>query len=273
VTASSDPLIDAAGEADLVDLEALVAAAGWNQTAADWRLFLDHGRVWCIRDDAGRAVASAALLPYPPGTAWISMVLTLPEARGQGHGTRLFAETMAAAEAAGRSPQLDATPLGRPIYQAAGFRSLVGLHRWRRHGKCLDTVAVGGADAIAAAAEWDRRSLGFSRPWLIQALLARGPACVTDAGIALSRRGRKATQIGPIIASSEAVALGLLDAMLDPLDGVEVVVDSVDGRPGFTAALQKAGFVVERPFTRMAKGAVPRGNDALLFAIAGPELG
>jgi GNAT superfamily N-acetyltransferase len=260
------------GEADLGALDALVEAAGWNQTTADWRLFLDHGRVWCIRDDAGRAVASAALLPYPPSTAWISMVLTLPEARGQGHGTRLFAETMAAAEAMGLAPQLDATPLGRPIYKAAGFRSLVGLHRWRRPASGNGAGLADRAEA-AVAADWDQRSLGFARPWLIEALLARGPACVTEAGIALSRRGRMATQIGPIVARDETVAPGLLAAMLDKLGGTEVVVDAVDGRPAFTAALREAGFVVERPFTRMAKGAVPRGNDALLFAIAGPELG
>jgi GNAT superfamily N-acetyltransferase len=272
VTASSERPIEPAGEPDLAALDALVEAAGWNQTTADWRLFLDHGRVWCVRDDAGRAVASAALLPYPPATGWISMVLTLPEARGQGHGTRLFAQAVAAAEAQGLAPQLDATPLGRPIYKAAGFRSLVGLHRWRRPAS---GNGAGAADRAgeAVAAGWDQRSLGFLRPWLIEALLARGPACVTEAGIALSRQGRKATQVGPIIASDEAEALRLLDAMLDQLDGVEVVVDAVDGRPGFTAALLKAGFAVERPFTRMAKGAVPRGNDALLFAIAGPELG
>ncbi len=272
MTASSERPIEPAGESDLAALDALVEAAGWNQTTADWRLFLDHGRVWCIRDDGGRAVASAALLPYPPSTAWISMVLTLPEARGQGHGTRLFAETVAAADGMGLAPQLDATPLGRPIYQAAGFRSLVGLHRWRRPASA---TGAGEADRVeaAVAAGWDQRSLGFSRPWLIEALVARGPALVTGAGIALSRRGRKATQIGPVIARDEAAALRLLEAMLDKLGGGEVVVDAVDGRAAFTAALGKAGFVVERPFTRMAKGAVPRGNDALLFAIAGPELG
>ena len=273
MTASSEPPIEPAGEADLADLEALVVAAGWNQTAADWRLFLDHGHVWCIRDDAGRAVASAALLPYPPSTAWISMVLTLPEARDQGHGTRLFARAVAAAEAMGFAPQLDATPLGRPIYKAAGFRSLVGLHRWRRPAS---GTGAGMADGVlpAVAAGWDERSLGFARPWLIEALLVRGPACATKVGIALSRQGRKATQIGPIIARDEAVALGLLEAILDKLgSGAEVVVDAVDGRPGFTAALLKAGFAAERPFTRMAKGAVPVGDDALLFAIAGPELG
>ncbi len=272
MTASSEPLIEPAGEADLADLEALVIAAGWNQTAADWRLFLDHGRVWCIRESAGQAVASAALLPYPPDTAWISMVLTLPHARGQGHGTRLFAESVTAAEALGLAPQLDATPLGRPIYKAAGFRSLLGLHRWRRPASSTGAGVAERVEATAAV-EWDRRSLGFARPWLIEALLARGPACITKAGIALSRRGRKATQIGPIIASNEAAALRLFDAMLDRLSGAEIVVDAVDGRPGFTAALQQAGFAPERPFTRMAKGAAPRGDDALLFAIAGPELG
>jgi GNAT superfamily N-acetyltransferase len=275
VTASSEPPLDLAGEADLPDLEALVAAAGWNQTAADWRLFLDHGRVWCLRDAAGRAVASAALLPYPPATAWISMVLTLPEARGRGHGTRLFAHALAAAEAQGLAPQLDATPLGRPIYQAAGFRSLAGLHRWRRRGQPTSRLAAApGGPRAAEATAWDAQALGLARPWLIEALLARGPARISDSGIALSRQGRKAVQLGPIVAGDETAAAALLGDMLAGLGpDAEVVIDAVDSRPGFTAALLETGFTVERPFTRMAKGAVPRGDDALLYAIAGPELG
>ena len=39
--------------AELADAEALVAEAGWNQVAADWRIFLDFGTVYAVRDGAG----------------------------------------------------------------------------------------------------------------------------------------------------------------------------------------------------------------------------
>jgi GNAT superfamily N-acetyltransferase len=273
VTASSEPAIARAGEDDLQALQALVEAAGWNQVAADWRLFLELGQVWCVRDDAGRAIASAALLPYPPATAWISMVLTAPEARSQGHGTRLFAHALRAAEALGLAPQLDATPAGQPIYEAAGFRPLFALTRWRRGGTA--PTAMPGLSVDRDEAEtWDRRALGFARPAIIGALLERGPASLAPDGMILSRDGRKALQLGPLVAYDSAKALRLLDEQLAQIGPeIEIVVDAVDEYGTLAARLAEAGFAPERPFTRMAKGAVPIGDRALLYAIAGPELG
>ncbi len=273
MTASSEPAIARAGADDLPALQALVEAAGWNQVADDWRLFLELGQVWCVRDDAGRAIASAALMPYPPATAWISMVLTAREARGQGHGTRLFAHAVRASEALGLAPQLDATPAGRPIYAAAGFRPLFGLTRWRRQGAAPQGTSGSSIDRGAASA-WDRQSLGFARPAIIGALLGRGPAMVSADGMVLTRDGRRALQLGPIIAAGETAALRLLDELLAQIGpDTEIVVDALDEHGVIAARLAEAGFAKERPFTRMAKGAVPSGDRALLLAIAGPELG
>ena len=52
----------------------LSTEAGWNQNEADWRFFLSKGIVFGLRD-GDRLVATAALLPYSAGNAWISMVL------------------------------------------------------------------------------------------------------------------------------------------------------------------------------------------------------
>ncbi|MBK8008398.1 MAG: hypothetical protein IPK23_08135 [Rhizobiales bacterium] len=35
---------------EIGDADALVKEAGWNQTEADWRIFLDFGTVYVIRD-------------------------------------------------------------------------------------------------------------------------------------------------------------------------------------------------------------------------------
>ena len=59
--------------AELDDAEALVAEAGWNQTAADWRIFLELGAVYAVRNSAGRVIATAATLSYggaSAGSAW-----------------------------------------------------------------------------------------------------------------------------------------------------------------------------------------------------------
>ncbi|HQX61772.1 MAG TPA: hypothetical protein PLT77_21805, partial [Burkholderiaceae bacterium] len=63
--ALSDQLrLVACGEAELADAQALSDAAGWNQTADDWQLFMQHGKTIGYRHPAGRLVATAAALPY-----------------------------------------------------------------------------------------------------------------------------------------------------------------------------------------------------------------
>ena len=79
--AHSDPAL--AHEAPLVaaelgDAAALVAEAGWNQTVADWRIFLELGAVRAVRNSAGRVIATAATLSYGGQFGWISMGIVLP---------------------------------------------------------------------------------------------------------------------------------------------------------------------------------------------------
>ena len=66
----------------------LSTEAGWNQNEADWRFFLSQGVVFGMRDGA-RLVATAALLPYSAGNAWISMVLVTADFRRRGIATKL----------------------------------------------------------------------------------------------------------------------------------------------------------------------------------------
>ena len=66
----------------------LSTEAGWNQNEADWRFFLSQGIVFGMRD-GGRLVATAALLPYSAGNAWISMVLVTADFRRRGIATKL----------------------------------------------------------------------------------------------------------------------------------------------------------------------------------------
>jgi hypothetical protein len=63
------------GPDDAMAAHALSAEAHWNQNEADFRFFISKGTVFGVRDNAGHPVATAALLPYTSGNAWISMVL------------------------------------------------------------------------------------------------------------------------------------------------------------------------------------------------------
>ena len=68
---------------ELRNAEALVREAGWNQLAADWRIFLELGTVYAVRNSARRVVATAATIPYGDRFAWISMVLVASDYRGR----------------------------------------------------------------------------------------------------------------------------------------------------------------------------------------------
>ena len=101
------------GPADASAGLALSTEAHWNQNEADWRFFLTQGTVFGVRDESGDLVATAALLPYTSGNAWISMVLVTANWRRRGLATRLVDACLEAAAKQHLTTWLDATPDGR----------------------------------------------------------------------------------------------------------------------------------------------------------------
>ncbi|MGN6486772.1 MAG: GNAT family N-acetyltransferase [Devosia sp.] len=256
----------------------LVRAAGWNQTEADWRFMLAAGQGFGIAGDSGRLLASSVVLSYPPDVGWIGMVLVAPEARRQGLATRLMHNAVAATQGAGLVPMLDATPAGREVYDALGFRDLEGIGRWRGIGRGQAAAALRMSPAQARAGiAADAVAFGADRRRLLSELRGRAGgftlALPDGGGWLWSRAGRTATQVGPILASSAAGAITLCAAALDQLAG-PILIDVPEREAELTAFLRGRGFSLERQLTRMALGgAAPATLGSAMRAIAGPELG
>lgn len=274
-------------DTDLPAAEALVREAGWNQVAADWEIFRALGTVHTARD-GGRVVATAAALPYGH-FAWISMVLVLPEYRRGGLGTQLLARCVKALDGEGRVPVLDATPAGRPIYQAMGFEDSWGYHRLARPGtRPVAAVPPGSAVHVRPIidADWsalriyDAAAFGADRSALLQRLRGRLPPAELIAerngritGFLLGRNGRSASQIGPLIAEDDDVAHQLLARALSAIEG-PVYLDLADAKTGAAAWLAQCGFAAQRPLTRMLYRRTTGFDDmARTFAVVGPEFG
>jgi GNAT superfamily N-acetyltransferase len=269
---------------DLDGANALVAEAGWNQNAADWRIFLDLGRAFAVKDGDGRLAATAATLPYPSGFGWISMVLVSRRFRRQGVATRLLQRCIGALQEAGMVPVLDATPAGREVYRPLGFRDGWAITRWRRADASAVKETKGAR--LLGAADWpavlalDAQAFGCDRAPLLERLRVRSAqfACVVEKdgrlrGFLLGREGRVATQLGPIVADDEAAAAQLAAFACPRIDG-PVLIDALDRHRGLGQRLQAHGFAKERPYTRMALGRDELfGDPRRLAAIAGPELG
>jgi GNAT superfamily N-acetyltransferase len=109
----------------------LKSQAGWNQTEADWRRLLALDPEGCfVAELDGRAVGTTATTLFGP-VGWISMVLVEASVRRLGIGTRLLEHALAYLDRAGaKTVRLDATPLGRPVYEKLGFIADYELARW-----------------------------------------------------------------------------------------------------------------------------------------------
>jgi len=273
------------------DLDAALALShevGWNQIVADWRIFLELGRVIGLTRGK-KLIATAATLPYGGSFAWISMVLVTASERRQGLARWLLRRCIDDLLAQNLVPLLDATPAGRTVYVSLGFRDCWTMRRLvgrsvqapRRKvesaGMTIRPIAKRDWEQII---DYDQKVFGADRSQLLRRLTDRLPAAALlaeqhgrIAGYAFGRDGRNMSQLGPVVAADQEVAIALLtqaiNSVLPPL-----VVDLPDGHASTGAWLSELGFEAERPLTRMAYNRSQAFDDsARLFAIAGPELG
>jgi GNAT superfamily N-acetyltransferase len=282
--ARSDSDIGRLTLADLTDAEALVAEAGWNQVAPDWRMFLDFGSVYAVRD-AARVFATAATLPYGR-CAWISMVLVASEQRRRSIATRLLHRCIDDIRAAGLVPVLDATPAGATVYAPLGFQAAWSFTRLfatqARVTPPPTSIAVRPIDDSVwpALCAYDTAVFGADRSHVLARMRGRLPPANIYAerdgritGLLLGRDGRTASHLGPLIAEDDATALALLAQALSRIEG-PVYVDLADAKPSIRGWLESCGFTAQRPFTRMLLGRDQSFDDvARTYAVIGPEFG
>ncbi|MDI1266447.1 MAG: GNAT family N-acetyltransferase [bacterium] len=251
----------------------LSAEAGWNQNVADWRYFLSHGVVYGVRD-RDRLVATAALLPYSAGNAWISMVLVTADFRRRGIATRLIDACLGAAVQRNLTTWLDATPAGATVYGPLGFTPTLELRRLRLlqpNGAEAPQACSGSVDALITR---DTGAIGFERNSLLSEFAARADSRIVSnrRAVALVRSGRTARHIGPILADGTDEALVLVNAIIHAESG-PWLIDAVHSRSEFLDGLVGSGWNIERPFQRMRFGRQTTSPTQLPFAVAGPEFG
>lgn len=272
-------------------------AAGWNQIDDDWSIFIEHGHALGACDAAGRLIATTAALPYGAAAGWVSMVLVDPAWRHRGLASALVREAVAFLQARGVSPMLDATGEGAVVYRGLGFAEGMTFDRWQvdqaaasvEAGRRInrvetntsatgsDIVREGDADDGGLIASLDRDAGGLDRKFLIDRMLARPHTrcwiSSDDRGFVVARRGRRATQVGPLVAADGRAAVALLGTALAASAG-SIYIDVPTSRREIAAWLVASGFVRQRSFVRMSLGAArPPEVDAACHALAGPEFG
>src|SRR5258708_18710505 len=139
----------------------LKEAAGWNQTAADWQrvLALEPDGCFAIECD-GQVRATRTAVCFGEELAWVGMVLTDAQYRGRGFARRLMEHTLAYVR--GKRVawiKLDATDMGRPLYERLGFDDEGTIERWIRQAGAVPAShgTVGPIDFDPAL---DRQAFG-----------------------------------------------------------------------------------------------------------------
>jgi GNAT superfamily N-acetyltransferase len=258
----------------------LSTEAHWNQNEADWRFFLSKGVVFGVRDHAGRLVATAALLPYSAGNAWISMVLVTQAWRRRGLATRLVDACLNKAGELGLTTWLDATPAGAAVYGPLGFTPTLQSRRLRLEVATAPRVGPPCATAPLAACDLNKfmardcSAIGFGRGDLLRELATRSGSQLVSNGtaMALIRDGRTARHIGPLFADHADHALALVSDIVAG-ESRPLLIDAVAERDDFLKGLTDSAWKIERPFQRMRFGRTTTQASESPFAVVGPEYG
>jgi len=204
-------------------------------------------------------------------------VIVDPAWRRQGLARRLMGECMDELRHQGRAALLDATPAGALVYRGLGFVELTTMERWEGEGGSAATkesgvVAPAVSEELIAA---DAQAFGAPRHFLLEDFLSRDgtSAWHYDDSYVVMRRGHRAMQIGPLIATSDEAARVLLATAIAEANG-SVFLDLLEPWNSLAALLETCGFTRQRPFVRMACGRPSSPGDPRRLAIAaGPEFG
>jgi predicted N-acetyltransferase YhbS len=274
--------------ADLRDCLDLAAGRGWPREDVKWRFALAAGSVFGVDDPRGGLAAAIAVTRYEPGLAVIGLLLVAARHGRRGLGRRLTEHALE--WAAGRVVYLYATPEGRPLYEALGFRAVdhVTRHAGPFRPAAPGTGAAGdrpgagplGSGAPGAGAPGaggvrggllvrppvpadraevlavDRAAFGASRASSLGALarLAGQVVVAVDgqgiAGHGSAWRNLDVLTIGPLVARDDATALAMIGAMAAGAAG-PVRIDLPARHAGVSRWLA-------------ARGVVPAGPDPLM---------
>ncbi|HYF51255.1 MAG TPA: GNAT family N-acetyltransferase [Planctomycetota bacterium] len=280
-------------KSDIPGAQLLREFAKWNQTDTDWENLLALEPNGCFAAEMdGKIVGTATSTRFIPNSGprsfgWIGMVLVHPDYRRHGIGSTLLKQCIAYLKDSGvQTVKLDATPMGRLVYEKLGFVAEYELERWEgvakfevRSPKC--EVAPMGESDLADVGEYDTPIFGAQRETLISlwrkalpegALVARLGGKVV--GYTLARGGMNFDQIGPVIGDDQAICEALFARAIHAIGPKKIIVDVVSSQAWTIELAKKAGLTHQRPFLRMAFGPNSSpGKPVKTFAICCPELG
>ena len=228
---NSDRYKTSASASSQNSIELLLQRAGWNQTSEDLTSMINlnqHGIFIASFNYENQEIplGSGVSLSVSKDLSWIGMILVHPELRRQGIARSIMNKCLQHARLVQQKSiiGLDATPLGKQVYDSLGFKDSFTI--WRSEIETSLRVNVNSDVTLLnldfkAIKEYLKQIDYIERLDIIEILnsltASRNIMAIKDGkivGFALSRPGRLKPFIGPLIADSEKAAMSILTEVL-----------------------------------------------------------
>jgi GNAT superfamily N-acetyltransferase len=258
--------------------------AGWNQVESDWIRLLDLQPDGCFVAELNGISAGIVTTCRFGTVAWVAMMLVDELFRSRGIGRALMTRALDVLDSKGaKSLRLDATSLGRPLYESLGFVAESTIARFEGILPPADGPSkldvVPPSNVLKRVGELDREVTGTDRRRLLSRLVEEHPESLKVAvesgeivGFLLARPGSKARRIGPCIAGERTARLLLADARRNY--AAEAVTMDIPANNARAYELVAAwGLGLTGVLTRMGRGPRVFEDFDRLWASAGPEKG
>jgi len=211
------------------------------------------------------------------------MMLVDESLRGRGIGRTLMQHALGFLDRADvRSVRLDATPLGRPLYEKLGFVSQFELARHEgvpSVESVTDSPIMANERCLERIVALDRVVTSTDRRKLLTRLFAERPQemrVVIDGdaliGYLTTRPGSRAVFVGPCVADASSGNILLRDACRRLRDQY-VYIDIPEGNTAAAALAASFGLTVQRRLLRMCRGESVCEDVSQLWCSSGPEKG
>jgi ribosomal protein S18 acetylase RimI-like enzyme len=261
-------------EDDLAYVDELVQQAGWNQLRDDWLRVLRYEPQGCLAAIVDKhLIGTVTTTTYGKDLGWIGMMLVHPDFRRRGIASELMRRSIAyLRDKQVECIKLDATPTGQIVYEKLGFAAEWKFHRWELAANQLAST-VHPNPSMHPDYALDRLAFGADRSALLNQLDRASFTVSVHGGYGMLRTGRRASYLGPVVASTIDIAEPIIRTFLSLVVG-GVFWDIPGPNIAAQTIAKQLGFQPVRELTRMKLGDMSTTPNMLLqYAIAAPETG
>ncbi|WP_028684091.1 GNAT family N-acetyltransferase [Pseudomonas chlororaphis] len=253
--------------ADLPAAHALSVQLKWPHRLEDWAMLQRVSQGFVVED--GERLIGSAFACLQGDYATIGLVIVSNDYQGQGIGRALMEKALHACGS--RTPVLNATLAGAPLYASQGFVEFGMIQQHQGQAQAPEVGSLPAGESCRPLRKADRlRQLslanagsGLDRQQVLEDLFA-----VVEYGVGIERDGQlrafallrpfgRGRCIGPVIAENPEQARQMIASLLSKVPDAFVRID-IPADCGLADWLQSAGLKQVDQVAQMARGTPPR---------------